>query len=114
MRPCSETIRLTARSMEWSERMSTRSGEYLRPVRQQRPSFVSLTLVAAIDRAHTRIYDVIGLRKRAGDQPAHAMDTDGHLFEGSDRDSADKMERLFGTSSPRDEKETPRSQPRIA
>ncbi|HWO03130.1 MAG TPA: hypothetical protein VNS63_28070 [Blastocatellia bacterium] len=94
--------------------MSTRSGEYLRPVRQQRPSFVSLTLVAAIDRAHTRIYDVIGLRKRAGDQPAHAMDTDGHLFEGSDRDSADKMERLFGTSSPRDEKETPRSQPRIA
>ncbi len=26
------------------------------------------------------------------------MDTYGHLFEGSDRDSADKMERLFGTS----------------
>jgi hypothetical protein len=25
------------------------------------------------------------------------MDTYGHLFEGSDRDSADKMERLFGT-----------------
>jgi hypothetical protein len=24
------------------------------------------------------------------------MDTYGHLFEGSDRDSAEKMERLFG------------------
>ena len=27
------------------------------------------------------------------------MDTYGHLFEGSDRDSAEKMERLFGTGS---------------
>jgi integrase len=29
------------------------------------------------------------------------MDTYGHLFEGSDRDSAEKMERLFGAGSKR-------------
>jgi hypothetical protein len=27
------------------------------------------------------------------------MDTYGHLFEGSDRDSAEKMEQLFGDGS---------------
>jgi hypothetical protein len=27
------------------------------------------------------------------------MDTYGHLFEGCDRDSAEKMEKLFGSGS---------------
>ena len=30
------------------------------------------------------------------------MDTYGHLFEGSDRDSADKMEKMFGPAKPAD------------
>ena len=42
------------------------------------------------------------------------MDTYGHLFEGSDRDSAEKMERLFGTPSAPAKNETLRSLPRIA
>jgi hypothetical protein len=29
------------------------------------------------------------------------MDTYGHLFEGSDRESADKMQKLFGSPSNR-------------
>jgi hypothetical protein len=34
------------------------------------------------------------------------MDTYGHLFEGSDRESADKMQKLFGSTSNRQVKPT--------
>ena len=54
--------------------------------------------------------------KRISERLGHSsikltMDTYGHLFEGSDRDSADKMERLFGLGAVPSEKET---QSRIA
>lgn len=57
--------------------------------------------------------------KRISERLGHSsikltMDTYGHLFEGSDRDSAEKMERLFGTDRVLDEKETPRNGSRIA
>jgi integrase len=57
--------------------------------------------------------------KRISERLGHSsikltMDTYGHLFEGSDRDSAEKMERLFGAECARDEKERSRHQSRIA
>jgi Phage integrase family len=57
--------------------------------------------------------------KRISERLGHSsikltMDTYGHLFEGSDRDSADKMERLFGTGSESDKEETEIRRARIA
>jgi hypothetical protein len=48
--------------------------------------------------------------KRISERLGHSsikltMDTYGHLFDGSDRDSAEKMERLFGAGARLDEKE---------
>ncbi len=57
--------------------------------------------------------------KRISERLGHSsikltMDTYGHLFEGSDRDSAEKMERLFGTGSESDKQETESRRARIA
>ena len=57
--------------------------------------------------------------KRISERLGHSsikltMDTYGHLFEGSDRDSADKMDHLFGSSSARDATETRRISSRIS
>lgn len=57
--------------------------------------------------------------KRISERLGHSsikltMDTYGHPFAGSDRDSADKMERLFGNVRAPDEKEPARNQSRIA
>jgi hypothetical protein len=57
--------------------------------------------------------------KRISERLGHSsikltMDTYGHLFAGSDRDSAEKMERLFGNVRAPDKKEPARNQSRIA
>jgi integrase len=56
--------------------------------------------------------------KRISERLGHSsikltMDTYGHLFEGSDRDSADKMQRLFGTGNMIEE-DVERNRSRIA
>lgn len=57
--------------------------------------------------------------KRISERLGHSsikltMDTYGHLFEGSDRDSAEKMELLFGAATKTEEGKTPRNRPRLA
>jgi Phage integrase family len=57
--------------------------------------------------------------KRISERLGHSsikltMDTYGHLFEGSDRDSAEKMQRMFGSETAPDEKEKRRHQSGIA
>ena len=77
-----------------------------------------------------RVYDLIHTHasllinegvhpKRISERLGHSsikltMDTYGHLFEGSDRDSADKMQRMFGPETAPDEKEKRRHQSGIA